>query len=394
MTPGADTSPRSLSCQRDLFSLPREVHYLNCAYMAPLPRSAEDAGVAAIRDRRAPIRFAASRFFDKTDAVRRRFARLVGAADPSRVAIQPSVSYGISIAARNLAAQAGQTVVLLEDQFPSNVYAWRRLASERGLTIRTIPRPPPTPADAGEAWSSRVLEALDHDTAVIALPQVHWTDGTILDLEAIGREAREVGAALVVDGSQSVGAFPFDVERIRPDALVCAGYKWLLGPYSTCLAWFGPRFDDGVPLEETWIARRGSDDFQGLVGYRDEYRPGAARYDVGEPSDFIALPMLAAALDLILEWTPVAVQAYCDTLLADALERVRERGGRVARRGRAAHIAGIRLPPGTDLRRLQTRLEVLEVHASLRGDALRVSPNVYNDSADVEALLESLTRAL
>jgi len=124
---------------------------------------------------------------------------------------------------------------------------------------------------------------------------VHWTDGTRFDLVAIGRAARRVGAAFVVDGTQSVGALPFDVREIQPDALVCAGYKWLLGPYAMGAAYFGPRYDAGDPIEENWITRRGSDDFQRLVAYQDEYAPGAIRYDVGERSNFILLPMFIAA---------------------------------------------------------------------------------------------------
>ena len=130
---------------------------------------------------------------------------------------------------------------------------------------------------------------------MVALPHVHWTDGVRLDLEAIGRRAREVGAALVVDGTQSVGAMPFNVTSIQPDAVICAAYKWLTGPYSIGLAYYGQRYDDGVPSEETWIGRLGSEDFRRLVDYEDAYRPGAARYDVGECSNFVLIPMLIAA---------------------------------------------------------------------------------------------------
>ncbi len=386
----------ALGCQRALFSIPREVHYLDCAYLAPLPRAAEAAGVRAIRERRAPIRFPSERFFEESDRLKELFARLIGADDPSRVAIQPSVSYGIAVAAQNVTAARGQNVVLLEEQFPSNVYAWRRLATERGLEIRTVERPRPgTAAPAGARWTQRVLETVDADTAVVALPQVHWTDGTPLDLEAIGARARDAGAALVVDASQSIGAYPFTLGRIGPDAVVCAGYKWLMGPYSICLAWYGPRFDDGVPLEETWIAREGSEDFQALVRYGEAYRPAAARYDMGERSHFIHVPILTESLRLILTWTPGRIQEYCRALLADGLSDLRAPGGRVStEQGGAAHIVGVRLPPGANLGKLSRRLEERNVRVSLRGDALRLSPNVYNDEIDIEALREALLGAL
>jgi selenocysteine lyase/cysteine desulfurase len=189
-------------------------------------------------------------FFEQSSEIRSRFARLVNAERPERVAILPAASYGIAVAARNTPVQKGQNVVLTYEQFPGNVYAWRRLVRESGAEIRAV-RPPKTGTgeSKGRGWSQRILEAIDDDTAVVTLGHVHWTDGTLFDLRAIGERAREVGAAFVVDGTQSVGALPFDVAEVRPDALICAAYKWLLGPYSVALGYFGPRYDDGVPLE-------------------------------------------------------------------------------------------------------------------------------------------------
>lgn len=392
---GSRSEASPLRCQRALFSIPAEIHYLNCAFLAPLPRAGQAAGIAAIRERRTPVRFPPERFFEESDALKRRFARLIGARDPARVAIQPSVSYGISVAARNVEPPPGTNVVLLEGQFPSNVYPWRRLATERGLELRTVPRPrAPIDEPAGPRWTERVLDSIDRSTAVVALPQLHWTDGTPLDLEAVGRRAREVEAAFVVDATQSLGAFPFDLERIRPDAVACAGYKWLLGPYGLSLAWYGPRFDGGRPLEEAWAAREGSEDFQALVDYRDEYRPGAARYDMGERSSFLHVPIASAALDLVLRWTPRRIQAYCRALLAEAVATIRERGAEVpSETGRPSHIVGVRLPGDANLSALRRRLERRGVHASLRGDALRISPHVYNDERDVSALVEVLRAA-
>ena len=119
----------------------------------------------------------------------------------------------------------------------------------------------------------------------------------VFELAEIGARCREVGAALVVDGTQSVGAMPFDWDAIQPDALVCAGYKWLLGGYGMGVMVLGDRFADGQPLEENWIGRAGSDNFSGLTSYEDAYAPGAVRFDVGERSNPILVPMLAAGID-------------------------------------------------------------------------------------------------
>jgi len=379
----------ALTSQKAEFQLDPGVHYLNCAYLGPICRSVEAAGVEGIRQKRSPTPFPTEWFFTSCDRVRERFTALVGG-DPERVAILPSASYGLTTAARNVSLQAGQRIVLLGEQFPSNVYIWRRLAAEHDCELHTVARPGPPPS--GALWNERLLEAITPDTAVVALPHTHWTDGTRFDLEAAGARAREVGAAFIIDGSQSIGAIPFDVQVLRPDALITVGYKWLMGPYSTCLGYFGERFDDGVPLEETWIGREGSEDFQALVDYTDAYRPGAARYDVGETSNFILLPMLIEALDRILEWHPARIRDYNVELLGGLAQELRDRGWAIEDdEWRSGHILGVRLPEGWDLSALQARLVEADVHASLRGESLRVSPNVYNEPEDIDALRTALT---
>ena len=388
MTPSLPNSNR-IECQRAAFSLPPELHYLNCAYMSPLPRIVEEAGVLGIARKRNPSSLVSEDFFLESQEVRRLFARLVNAPDPNSVAIIPSVSYGIGTATRNTPLASGQNIVLLHEQFPGNVYGWRRLAEERGAEIREVG--PGDGADRGRSWNERILENIDRDTGVVAMAPVHWTDGTLFDLGVIGARAREVGAVLVVDGTQSVGAFPFDVQELRPDALIVAGYKWLLGPYSIGVGYFGPRFLEGIPVEETWIARQGSQDFRTLVNYQDGYQPGAIRFDVGERSNFILVPMLVAALRLILEWGPEGIQTYTRELTQDLLEEALELGYAVEEDlYRVGHLFGIRMPPGLEMETLKGTLQRENVSTSLRGSALRVSPHLYNDSEDVEGLRRAL----
>jgi len=379
----------SPGCRRDVFSVPSGVHYLNCAYMSPLPRAVEEVGVDALRRKRFPAGIEASDFFTDSTRLRERFASLVGESNGDRVAIHPSASYGIATAARNISVRAGQNIVLLHEQFPGNVYSWRRKATESDAEIRTVM--PPESHPRGATWSERILDAIDSDTAVVSVPTVHWTDGTRVDLRSVGERAREVGAAFVIDGTQSVGGVEIDVGDIRPDALIAAGYKWLLGPYSIALSWLGERFDGGVPLEETWIGRRGSEDFQGLVDYEDEYQPGAIRYDVGERSNFVMVPMLTRALELLLEWTPAGISEYCAELTAPLLQRARELGFTLEDEAwRSPHLFGLYMPEGIDLRALRDELQERKIYVSLRGQALRVSPHVYNDGGDVDALIGAL----
>ena len=129
----------------------------------------------------------------------------------------------------------------------------------------------------------------------------------------------------------------------------------------------------------------------GLVDYRDDYQPGAIRYDVGERSNFILLPMLREALGLLLEWRPERIQAYCRSLMEAPSEELRALGyGVSGDPERAFHITGVRMPDGMDLRVVSGRLADEGIFASLRGSSLRVSPHLYNVPEDVAALVRVL----
>ncbi|MBX6331629.1 MAG: aminotransferase class V-fold PLP-dependent enzyme [Gemmatimonadaceae bacterium] len=382
-----------LTCQRERFSLPPEAHYLNCAYAGPLMQRVEHAALAALQRLRTPYVLHADDFFRDAEHVRALFAALVHAPDPASVAIVPSVSYGISIAARNTPLAPGRNVVVAEGQFPSNVYPWRRACSDVGATLRTVPRPAARDGRVAAAWSERLIDAIDRHTAAVALGTIDWTDGTLFDLEAIGARAREVGAAFVLDGIQSVGALPIDVAALRPDALVCASYKWLLGPMGVGVAYFSERFACGVPLEETWLGRQGSEAFHRLTEYREAYQDGARRLDAGGRAQFVLLPMLIAALMQLNEWGPDRIQRYCADLAQPFLGELADAGFETSPPGEtAAHLFALRAAGTVDVAELQRALERQHVHVSLRGPVLRVSPNVYNTPDDLAALVEVLRR--
>ena len=386
------TQPSAMQCQKALFQLPEEVAYLNCAYMSPQLRQVEAVGQAQLRLKNQPYRIQPADFFSGARRLRERFARLVGIADPQRVAIIPSASYGIANAARNIALEAGQQVVVAAEQFPSNYYPWQRLTEQAGAALRVVA--PPLSERRGEAWNAALLSAIDASTAVVALSHVHWADGTRFDLAAIRQRTREVGALLIVDGTQSVGALPFDVSALQPDALICAGYKWLLGPYSVGVAYYGPPFDRGTPIEENWINRLDSEDFRGLVNYQERYQPGAGRYSVGEQSNFILVPMLAEALAQLLEWGVEHIQDYCRQLSAAPLQAIADLGGQVeADDRRCGHLFGVRLPASFDRELLKEQFAAHRVFVSLRGNAIRIAPHVYNDAADFDALLHCFKTA-
>ena len=227
-----------MKCQKDLFRLPVHEHYLNCSYLSPLLRAVEDAGIRGIRGKRHPWNLKPEDFFDDADAVRQEFGTLIKAENPEQIALMPAVSYGMSTVAQNLPIKKGGEIIVAGEQFPSNVYPWMSFCKEHDCTLKIINAPTGTES-RGKIWNQRILEAISEHTILIALGSVHWADGTRFDIERIGSLARSHDALFVIDGTQSVGAMPFDVNIVQPDALICAGYKWMMGPYGTALGYFG-----------------------------------------------------------------------------------------------------------------------------------------------------------
>lgn len=113
---------------------------------------------------------------------------------------------------------------------------------------------------------------------------------------------------------------------IPVDALVCGGYKSLLGPYSIGMAYYNDTFNEGRPIEENWMNKLHSEDFSGFTQYADTYQEKAARYSVGESSNFILTPMLIKAIEQLIDWNPQNIQEYCKAISASAIESLKNSG--------------------------------------------------------------------
>ena len=376
-----------MKCQREKFILQRKHAYFNCAYMSPMLKKVEKAGIKGIKKKRNPFHISPDDFFHDTENLRLIYSKIIDCDEPNRIVVIPSASYGLANVARNIPFKEGE-ILVVDEQFPSNVYAWSTLEA-KGFKINTVS--PENSEFRGESWNVKILDSINENTRVVAMGHVHWSDGTLFDLRKIREKLDEVGGLLVIDGTQSVGALPFSVKDIRPDALVCAGYKCLMGPYSIGLAYYGPVFDQGSPIEENWINRKNSGDFTNLVNYQSEYREQALRYEVGEHSNFILVPMLREALKHIVRWKPENIQSYSQQLMKSAVDELQDLGYRIEEPSyRANHLFGVRLPKGTQKNQLEVSLKKHRVHVSMRGEAIRISTNVFNDEMDVRKLLKAM----
>lgn len=372
-----------LSNQSPLFDVPSDVAYFNTAYFGPRLHSVAEAAAAAVALTGRPWEVGPDRFFDPVEQLRSEVATVLNG-DAEGVALIAAISYGAGTAATNLTVGEGRTVVTLAEQFPSNVYPWRAKVAADGGEVITVHR-----SNAG--WTAGILDAIDERTAVVAVPNCHWADGSKVDLVAVSRAAKAVGAALCVDASQSLGAMPLDVEVVQPDFVYAVGYKWLLGFYGLGYMWVAPQHRSGKPLEEGWISRKDARNFAGLVDYTDVYEDGARRFDVGERSNFIGVAMANAAVSQVNTWGVEAVAEATTRTNSRIASELDDRGWLCPPvEQRSGHLIGVRRQNGLPAD-LGDRLGAAGVFVSIRGDSVRIAPHLHTTDADVDRLLEVLS---
>lgn len=351
-----------------------DVLYLDCAARTPRLHTALAAGHAALDAAVTPWREPDDAVEARIETLRAGIARTVLDGDSDGVALVPSAAHGLATAARNVRLEAGDAVLVLEGQFPSNLLPWQQRCSERGARLVGVQR------RDGEDWTATVLAALEREPGVriVALPQVRWDDGALLDLDRITPRVHDLGAALVLDLSQSLGALPADLQRWRPDFVVSVGYKWLLGPIGLAWLWAAPRWrEEGIPIEQHWSARDAGEGWRFPVDRVRPYRAGARRFDAGGLDDPVRLAMAQAGLDQVGAWRVATIsdalgertRAFDAALDAHGLSEWKTPG-------HAPHITALRPP----LARLEAVFDALwreRIVCTRRYGLLRIAPHLH-----------------
>lgn len=371
--------------QHHLFDVPDEIAYFNCAYNSPQLKESTNRLLSGVRTKSRPWERTSASFFDDAETIRILAAKIFGG-DSDGYSIVPAASYGLSTAARAIEPhlKSGDRILVIAEEFPSNVLPWKRTAQEVGATLVTVPTP-----EHGN-WTQGILDRIDESVKVVAVSTCHWTNGAYIDLRPVGKACRETGSVLVVDATQSLGAMPFPIAEIKPDFLVAAGYKWLLCPYGFSLLYVSERWRDARPLEETWLARQDAEDFTALVKYSDTYMPGARRFDVGEKCAATILPGAIAALEQLEAWGVENIAASLSAInsgIATHLERLGFQLPNEAQR--SPHMFGAQLPKG-HTGDLVADLKKGNIYISQRGNSLRFAPHLHVSGHDVDRLVEAL----
>jgi len=380
-----------LVSQRALFDIPPNICYLNAASYSPLPLRTLEAGRAAVGRKGRPWTLPASFANEQYERARTAAARLINA-EPSDVALIPSISYGVATAAKLLTIPRGTRVLVLEDDHSSPVLEWHSRAEAQGFTVETIKQP-----DDGD-WTSAVLAAIERSGAapvsLASISWVHWSDGGLTDVDEVGAALRQRGAAFLIDATQGVGVVAMDVKRLDPDFVMFPTYKWVLGPYGRAFLYVAKRHQGGIPLEQISAGRRNVR-AENAVYFTDlSYVGDARRFDMGERDYFISMEMAAIGMEMLAEWGAPAVAERLEMLTERIAESVRGIGFSVPEpRLRAPHILSLAfkggIPPG-----LIEGLASEGIYVAPRLGRLRISPHVYNDEPDADRFVEALVRRL
>jgi len=375
-----------LLSQRYLFDIPSEIIYLNTAFMSPLLNSVVKAIAKGTQAKANPWKIKTHNFYEDVEKARSFFSKIVNVQSDT-IAIIPSASYGIETAAKNLSCSVQKNIVVLENQFPSNVYPWFRIAKEKNVNIRKIPN------DSNDLTAS-IIEYLDDSCDIVALPNVVWTTGQIIDLVRVKKKCDLVNAALVLDLTQSVGAMTTNLKKIKPDFAVVANYKWMLGPYSTAFLYVDKKYHKGQPLEEGWITRRKSHNFANLTHYTDQYQAGAVRFDMGERTNFSLLPGVVSALEQLLNWEIKKIESTLKKQTDYLAVKLKNIGLEVlSETQRSPHFLSAELPTDANPDILQI-LESHGIYLSIRSNSLRITPHLWNNYDELDFFASKLSRII
>tara|TARA_B110000027_G_scaffold79634_1_gene84728 strand:+ start:44 stop:1183 length:1140 start_codon:yes stop_codon:yes gene_type:complete len=374
-----------IKCQKHLFNLDTSEYYLNCAYKSPLLKNGEILAIQALKKERNPSYLKPFDYFNISEEIRTEFSKIINS-NKDEVAIIPSSSYGFANVFNNLKIN-GNKAITVENEFPSGYFSIKKWCSEKNIQLETIKRNNLSAQD----WNKKIINSIDSDTSVVIISSVHWMNGTKFDLKKIGEKCKNNNTFFIVDGTQSVGALSIDVKDFKIDALICAGYKWLFGPYSMALGYYSSKFNDGIPIEESWMNRTNAQDFSNLTEYDSKYKPMAGRYNVGETTNFILSPIMLNGLKQINSWGINNIESYCKKLSKIVISELSPLGIAFENENYFTyHLFSLGLPKHLNLLTFKKILEKKKIRVSIRGANLRVSINVFNDERDIDKLVETV----
>jgi selenocysteine lyase/cysteine desulfurase len=380
--------PYDVSALRETeFPWARNIIYLNHASTGPLPERSRNAIEACTRERASPVTLTDDRLMGILSDGRAKAARLIGA-DADEIALTTNTSFGLNLAARMLPLVPGDVALVSDQDFPANVFPWRRIA-DRGVRLEIIPRTP-----AGWPDEARMQERMqDPRVKVLAVSHVEFHTGYRVDLDGLGRAARATGTFFVVDAIQALGHVSFDVRTTPVDILACGAQKWLLSPWGSGFMYVRRGLIEQLesPLAG-WNAYEGTENFSTLVDYSGRLRTDARRFELWTLpyQDVLGMNL---ALELLHELGIDRIEAHVAAIGRPVREWARRAGVRL-KSPEGARDSGIISLSAADLPGGIAALRGAGVATCVREGGIRLAPHCYNTIEEMERVVELLQSSM
>jgi selenocysteine lyase/cysteine desulfurase len=364
------------------------VTYLNLAGNSPIPKVAIKALQTAVEWKKFPQRIPDAAFFEVPNRVRTAIARLI-AGKPEEIALTTGASTGMSAVAFGLEWKAGDEVLTASGEFPLQYATWKPMEEREGIKVTAV-----KPSGTFHSTDD-FIAALTPRTRLVSVSHVRFDNGAMIDAAKLAAACHAQGALLLLDVSQSCGAVPMDVTQMGADFLVCAGYKWLLGPFGTGFFWAKHEHIAKMrPGPFYWMAAEGVNNFADLATAPPRPANAAKRWDAAETANYYNLAALQGGLELVLRAAAETVAEHNHRLIEQLFERLPKDRCVVAsplQRERRGPYGCFQARTAAKTRELYLKLCAENVITSLREGKIRVSPYLYNTEQDVDRLVQVIT---
>ena len=365
-----------------------EAIHFDHASVGPLPQCVRDALDAYGLKRAEPHRLGMDDFFPVLDRARELTARLIGAS-AGEVALMTNTSWGVNLAAYSLPLGPGDIVLGSQGEFPANVYPWMAAAKARGFRFELLP------LDGSAVDENAVMRRIGSDSRVkcVALSWVSFWSGSRIDLGRIGAACRARGIWFAVDAIQGLGAVELDLRSTPVDIVSSGAQKWLCSPWGSGFSYVRKELVPTLePPAAGWLAQASSGDFGRFLDYDPAWHTDARRFEVGT-IPYQDIVGMNASLGLFLELGPARIAAHVRALTTRLVEWAQTAEGvRLLTPVAPERRAGIVAFATTDLDRDSQRLKQAKVTHSVREGAIRLAPHFHNSMAEVERVIDVLSR--
>ena len=364
--------------------------YLNLAGQSPMPKVSLRAIQSAIADKKYPHHRTDSVFYEVPNRIRANIAQLIGAKS-EEIALTTGASAGVTAVAYALDWKRGDEVIVAAKEFPLQYTIWKPMEERVGLKVKIV-SPRDRFLDADD-----LIGALTPKTRLVSVSHVRFDDGSLLDAKRLAAACHAQGALLLLDVSQSCGAIPMNVRELGADFIVCAGYKWLFGPFGTGFFWIKHELlSSMLPAPFYWMAVAGSDNFAKLDFANPRPEDSAKRWDAPEWASYFNFNLAGfdASIEFVLRMGAETVERHNRGLIELMFARlpkdrcVPASPLDAAKRGPYGCFAA-RTPEKTVA--LYHKLRSENVIVSLREGNIRVSPHLYNTERDIDRLIAVVT---